>query len=73
MVAVSAKIKDQEDIETKSLSWVWKVLMQVEVKDTKSSAAASQSVDNRNKSFCLAAIKTVSAFKHRVGMMVIKS
>ena len=47
--------------------------MQVKVKDTKSSAVASQSVDNHNKSFCLDAIKTVSAFKHRVGMMVIRS
>jgi len=44
--------------------------MQFKVRDTKSSAATYQSVDNHNKSFCLAAIKTVSPFKHRVGMTI---
>lgn len=45
--------------------------MQVKVRDTKSSAAAYQSLDNHNKSFCLAAIKKVLAFKHRVGIKIV--
>lgn len=44
--------------------------MQVKVRDTKSNAAAYQSVDNHNKSFCLAVIKTGLAFKHRAGMTI---
>lgn len=44
--------------------------MQVKVRDTKSNAAAYQSVDSHNKSFFLVAIKTVLAFKHKVGMMI---
>lgn len=67
LVSVSAKIKVQEHFQTKSLSWVWKV----KVRDIKSSAVAYQSVDNHSKSFCLAAIKTVSAFKHKAGMMIV--
>lgn len=43
--------------------------MQVKVRDTESNAAAHQSGDNHNKSLCPAAVKTVSAFKHRVRMM----
>lgn len=65
LVAVSAKIKDQEHIQTKSLSWVW----EVKVSSIKSNALAYQAVDSHSKQFSLAAVKTVSAFKRRVGMM----
>lgn len=44
--------------------------MQVKVRDIKSNPTAYQTVDNHNKSFCLAVIKTVSAFTHRVGMTI---
>lgn len=70
MVAVSAKIKDQEDIETKSLSSIWKLLIQVKVRDTKSNVAAYQYVDEHNKLFYLSAIKTMSGFKHRFGIRI---
>lgn len=68
MVAVSVKVKDQEDIETKSLSSVWKLFIQV--RDTKSNVAAYHYVDEHNKLFYLAAIKTISAFKHRFGIRI---
>lgn len=70
MVAVSVKVKDQEDIETKSLSSVWKLFIQVKVRDTKSNVAAYHYVDEHNKLFYLAAIKTISAFKHRFGIRI---
>lgn len=70
IVAVSVKTKDQEVIETKTLSSVteWKTLMQIKVRDSERNAAAYQYVDDHNKSLCLAAIKTISTSKHKFGM-----
>lgn len=70
MVSVSVKTKDQEDIETKTLSSVTerKTLMKIKVRDSDRNAAAYKYVDDHNKPLCLCAIKTVSTSKHKFGM-----